>query len=464
MGSTLWVVLTLVVYQGLLLGIGFWARRRAGDQQGYFIGDRQLGPWVAALSYAAGSSSAWSILGVSGIAFTQGLSAFWIIPGTLLGHVVVWFKIAPRLHRLSHARQWVTLTDLLAHGMPARTARWVYRLSAVVILVCFTFYIAAQFQGAANTFTATLGFDFYVALLVGVAVVLVYTLWGGFWAVSYTDALQALLMLVVAVVLPVYAVLALDRADWQLILTHTPYWQWTGGASGWFAVGLFLGMFSIGFGPLGQPHLLNRIMAMRRSRDIVLARTVALVWFVVVLVGMYILGVCAHLLLVAPVAAESALFALAGQLLPAVFTGVLIAAVLSAIMSTADSQMLVAAAALQHDLGGWSGRYADRYALAGVTVAAAALALFLTDSIFSRVLFAWQALGAAFGPIVVVRILGWRIRPWAVPVSLLTGFILTVVFYTLPSGPGDVWERGVPFVTAFVTLWLNRTSSVRKER
>ena len=109
------VLITLIGYQVLLLGIGYWARRRAQDADGFFIGNRQLGPWVAALSYAAGSSSAWSILGVSGIAFSQGLTAVWLLPGTLTGHLVVWFWIAPRLQHLAAQHRWTTLTDALVH-------------------------------------------------------------------------------------------------------------------------------------------------------------------------------------------------------------------------------------------------------------------------------------------------------------------------------------------------------------
>ena len=142
---------------------------------------------------------------MSGIAFSQGLSAFWLIPGTIAGHIVVWFVIAPQLQRRSHAGQWVTLTDLLAENLPPLPRLVVYRISAFVILFCFTFYVAAQFQGAANTFTSTFGFDFLTALLLGAAVVLIYTYWGGFWAVSLTDALQAVLMLGAAVILPLVA-------------------------------------------------------------------------------------------------------------------------------------------------------------------------------------------------------------------------------------------------------------------
>lgn len=458
------VLVTLVVYQVVLLGLGFWARTRARTTEGYFIGGRKLGPWVTALSYAAGSSSAWSILGVSGIAYSQGVSSFWLVPGTLTGHIIVWFWIAPQIQRLSHQHRWITLTDMLAFELPARVATLTYRVSAVVILFSFTFYIAAQFQGAANTFTAVFDFDFITALLLGATVVLVYTLWGGFWAVSVTDALQAGLMLIAAILLPAVAFVAVG--GWQGLssamdmLPDESYWSWLGGHSGWFALGFMLGTLSIGFGPIGQPHLLNRIMAMKSGKDIRLARRVALTWFVLVLCGMYLLGVCAHVLLTAPAAnpaeAEQVFFVMAEQLLPAVFTGVLVAAVLSAIMSTADSQLLVAGAAIHHDLGF---ALAGRVAVFGVAVAAALLAIFLPESIFSRVLFAWNALGAAFGPVVVARLLKWPLTGWSVPLSICIGFGLTVLFYSLPDGPGDLWERGIPFVAATVTLLLARAST-----
>ncbi|MEM9623707.1 MAG: sodium/proline symporter [Pseudomonadota bacterium] len=462
------MIITLVAYQIVLLGLGYWARRRSQSSEGYFIGGRALGPWVTALSYAAGSSSAWSILGVSGIAFSQGLSALWLLPGTLTGHVIVWFWIAPHLQRLSHQHRWITLTDMLASGLPTAVARLTYRISAVVILFSFTFYIAAQFQGAANTFTAVFDFSFAAALLLGAGVVLLYTLWGGFWAVSVTDALQAVLMLLAAIVLPWVALQAVggwqglsDAANQAIVASEIDYWSMLGGHGGWFAVGFLLGMLSIGFGPLGQPHLLNRLMAMRRAQDVRLARTVALTWFVLVLSGMFLLGVCGHLLVQSPVAAEQVFFVLAADLLPVAVTGILVAAVLSAIMSTADSQLLVAGAAIHNDLRRHTGPadLSARVAVLAVAIAAVLLALYLPEAIFSRVLFAWNALGAAFGPVVVTRLLGWRFTGWSVPVSIGTGFGLTVVFYGLADGPGDVWERAVPFLVALLVLTVGREAA-----
>lgn len=464
-----WVVLlTLLIYQGVLLGIGWWARTRSDSDEAYFIGGRGLGPWVAALSYAAGSSSAWSILGVSGIAFSQGLGAFWLLPGTLSGHLVVWFWLAPRLQKLSHEKGYLTLTDLLADGLGPTSARTTYLISAVSILFCFTFYVAAQFQGAANTFTAFYDIEFLTALLLGALVVVTYTLWGGFWAVSLTDALQAALILLAALLLPTIALVAVGGwSGLQAAAQNDPYWSVLSGHRGWFAAGFLLGMASIGFGPLGQPHLLNRVMAMARGQDIRLARAVALIWFVIVLSGMFLLGVCAHVMLAGQGESESVFFLMADRLLPVVLTGILAAAVLSAIMSTADSQLLVAGAALHHDLRigaaiHSNGARTARLAVVVVALAAVMLAALLPESIFSRVLFAWNALGAAFGPLVIARLIRCPIADWSAPVAIALGFVLTVVFYSMPDGPGDLWERALPFIAGSVTLVLG-CASVRKQ-
>jgi sodium/proline symporter len=208
--------------------------------------------------------------------------------------------------------------------------------------------------------------------------------------------------------------------------------------------------------------LLNRVMAMARRQDIKLARAVALTWFVLVLSGMFVLGLCAHVLLVGSQVAEQVFFQVADELLPTVVTGVLVAAVLSAIMSTADSQLLVAGAAVDNDLRkagrqpGQTSRYSSRIAVLAVAIAAVLLAWMLPDSIFSRVLFAWNALGAGFGPLVIARLLGWHNQPWSIPTAIVIGFGLTVVFYSLPNGPGDLWERGVPFLLAMLLLLFTR--------
>ena len=459
--GTVWV--TLVVYFLVLFAIGAWAKRRTQDGDGYFIGGRGLGAFVASLSYAAGSSSAWTILGVSGIAFSQGISAVWLLPGTLTGHVLAWFWLGRRLNDVAHRNRWVTLNDLVADGVSGRQRLWLLSLAALVVSISFTFYVAAQFQGAAVTFSNVMEISELQALLLGAGIVLAYTLLGGFWAVSATDALQALLMLAAALLLPWFALDAAGGAGGLaqgLASVATPaQLSLTGEHQGLLAAGFLLGMVSVGLGPLGQPHLLNRIMAIRDFKHLRTARVVALAWFLVVLGGMFLLGLCGHVLLVeTPVGdSEQVFFQLTSRLLPALLAGVLIAAVLSAIMSTADSQLLVAASAVSHDLLRSSSLLVARLVVLLVGLLAVGVAYGLPDAIFSRVLFAWNALGAAFGPVVIARLLRWPLPPAAVTGAVATGFGLTLVLYLAPDTPGDLAERAAPFVLGMGILLAGKS-------
>ncbi len=453
---------TLIVYFVALFAIGAWARQRTRDGDSYFIGGRGLGAMVGSLSYAAGSSSAWTILGVSGIAFSQGVSAVWLLPGTLTGHVLAWFWLGRRLNSAAHSNSWVTLNDLVADGVHGRQRTLLLSVSGLVVAVSFAFYVAAQFQGAAVTFSNVMAIDELPALLLGAGILLAYTLVGGFWAVSVTDALQALLMLVAALLLPLFALAAVGGPGGLsagLAAVATPaQLSLTGEHQGLLAAGFLLGMVGVGLGPLGQPHLLNRIMAIRDPRQLRIGRVMALTWFVIVLGGMFLLGLCGHVLLAdTPVAdSEQIFFQLTSQLLPAVLAGVLIAAVLSAIMSTADSQLLVAASAVSHDLMRATSLGVSRLVVLLVGVLSVLVAYFLPDAIFSRVLFAWNALGAAFGPAVIARMLRWNVRPGAVIAAVAVGFGLTVALYFAPDTPGDVAERAAPFLLGFVILLLGR--------
>ena len=445
---------TLIVYFIALLAIGLWAKRRSRDDDSYLIGGRRLGAVVASLSYAAGSMSAWSILGVSGVAFSQGIAAIWLLPGTLAGTALAWFWLGRRLNRSAHRNRWITLTDLIAEGVEGRQRLRLISLAALVVSISFTFYVAAQFQGAAVAFSNILEVEVLPALLLGAGIVLIYTLVGGFWAVSLTDALQAVLMLVAAVLLSSVALetvgglqglsqgLASAATSEQLSLT--------GGRQGMLAAGFLLGLLSIGFGPLGQPHLLNRIMAIKDTKELHKAGIIALTWQAVVLVSMFLLGLCSHILLekASVTDAEQIFFLLTDRLLPSVLAGVLIAALMSAIMSTADSQLLVAASALSHDLLHRASLTTSRLFVLVIGLVAVIIAYGLPDAIFSRVLFAWSALGAAFGPVVIVRLLRWEVSAAAVTWAVIIGFGLTFILHLAPNTPGDVAERFVPFALA----------------
>ncbi len=464
------ILITLIAYQLLMLGIGWWANKRNSDSEDFFLGGRKLGGLVAALSASASSSSAWSLLGVSGAAFAWGLPAVWLIPATIGGFVINWYLIAPRLRQQSRASGALTLTEFVAGppGDPAR--RSMMRLGAAVILFSFTFYIAAQFQAAGKTFASVLAIEQNVAIVIGAAVVLAYVWLGGFWAASVTDSVQGLLMAFSALLLPLLALIAVG-GPLELAANLAPdhasgHELWTGQANFGAALGFVLGLFGIGLGYPGQPHVVNRFMALKDEQAITRGRRIAVGWAVIIYTGMVLLGWCGRILVTNLGDGEQLLFVMATLLLPALLAGVMVSAILSAIMSTADSQLLVAASSVSHDLNDGNGEKTDglkraRWVVLMIGSLAVMLAIAFPDDIFSRVLFAWQALAAAFGPLLVITL--WRgwIRPaWRVS-ALSAGFLLTVLLSWTIESPGDWIERLVPLSLALIIAWLGSRAEIR---
>ncbi|MEX2257739.1 MAG: sodium/proline symporter [Woeseia sp.] len=460
-GETTAVLLTLVVYNALLIGVGVWAHKRNASVEDFFLAGRGLGSWVAAISASASSSSAWTLLGVSGAAYAWGLPALWLFPATVGGFVLNWLWVAPRVRRLTEEEGAVTMSALLAPATLGKGRGNVLRLAAVIIVFSFVFYVASQFEAAGKAFESVFGLTKEASILTGAGIVLAYTLLGGFWAVSVTDTIQGMLMALAAIVLPVIALLAVGGpADLVAGLNEVS-------GSGSPLVGLsfaamavfVIGILGIGIGYPGQPHVVNRFMALRDKKSLTDGRIIALSWAVLVYTGMLTLGLCARVLYADLGDAEQVLFHTASELLPAVIAGVMLAAVLSAIMSTADSQLLVAASAISHDWRLADGHrdstlYRSRITVLVVLLLATALALLWRADIFSRVLFAWAAIGAAFGPILLLRLTGRELTAAATLTTMTTGFTLTVLLSWLPDAPGDAAERVLPFTAAAAIAML----------
>jgi sodium/proline symporter len=456
------IITTLVLYQLLLLSIGWWASRRTSDNEDFYLGGRKLGAAVAALSASASSSSAWSLLGVSGAAYAWGLPAIWLIPSTLLGFFINWYWVAPRMWQQSRVNNALTLTEFLAgpQGDPARKA--IMRIGAAVILFSFTFYIAAQFQAAGNTFAGALDMDPTLAIALGAGIVLIYVMLGGFWAASVTDSIQGILMAVSAAVLPIVALIAVGGPGVLMASLDvdgiSAIALWTRQESLAAGIGFVIGLAGIGLGYPGQPHVVNRFMAMENLKDIPTARLIAITWAVIIYTGMVVLGWCGRLLVSALGDGEQVLFALATLLLPSIMAGIMVSAILSAIMSTADSQLLVAASSVSHDLR--NGKMTtheslkqSRWVVLSIGIAAILLAVYSPEAIFSRVLFAWQALAAAFGPLLIITLWRGSVRPnWRIA-AMSSGFILTVILNWTADTPGDIAERYIPMLVALGLAW-----------
>jgi sodium/proline symporter len=451
------VLVTLVVYNALLIGVGLWARKRNTSIEDFYLAGRGLGAWVAAISASASSSSAWTLLGVSGAAYAWGWPALWLLPATVGGFLLNWLWVAPRIMRLTASEGAVTMSALLAPASLGEARRTILRLAAVIIVFSFVFYVASQFEAAGKAFESVFGLPKEWSILAGAGIVLAYTLLGGFWAVSVTDTVQGMLMSFAAVLLPVVALAAVGGpAELATALTATAgSGSPLAGLSLAMAVLFVVGILGIGIGYPGQPHVINRYMALRDRSSLRQGRVIALIWAVLVYTGMLLLGLCARVLYAELGDAEQVLFHVAGELLPAAIAGVMLAAVLSAIMSTADSQLLVAAAAISHDWRLGDGQRDEslrrsRGTVVVVLILATALALLWRADIFSRVLFAWAALGAAFGPILLLRLAGREPGAAGTLAAMASGFGLTVVLSWLPDAPGDAAERVLPFVVAFV--------------
>lgn len=441
--------------------------RRTRDESDYYLGGRSLGPWLAALSSAASSSSAWTLLGVSGAAWRHGLGAVWILPACAGGFLLNWWWVARPLQEASRRSGAVTLTDFLAGGLPPRAARVFTWSASIIVLVSLGTYVASQFQGAGKTFAEIFHLRPAEAVLTGGGVVFLYTLAGGFWAVSATDALQGLVMAAAALILPLGALHAaggpagilhgLADQDPRLL---DPF----RGLAPAAALGMVLGTLGIGLGYPGQPHVVNRFMAMRDERAFRHGRRIAMAWALILYSGMLVAGWGGRVLFPPDVLAdqETVLLRLAGALFPPALAGVLVAAVLSAVMSTADSQLLVCGSTVSHDLlPGGGGRRALRRGRVAVLVLgllALVAALLVRATIFTSVLSAWSALGAAFGPLLLLRLRGRRLQPWGALASLWGGFLLSWLWFAGrqhgAAWTGDLYELVPAFALALVLALL----------
>ena len=455
------VLITLVVYKVTLLALGWWGQRRTTDQSDYFLAGRSLGPLVAAVSAAASSSSAWTILSVSGQAYAWGLGALWFFPACVGGFVINWYLLAPGVRAMTTRTGALTTTELVAgeHGAPLH--RTIRRVGAGIVVVSLGFYVCSQFQAAGKTFEKTFPdhLSLEASVAIGGGIVVIYTLVGGFWAVSLTDTLQGLLMALTAIIVPVAALVEVGGpgaliTSLQGIEVQGYLDPMSGGPSA--GLGFVFGILGIGLGYPGQAHVVNRLMALRgHNTELRQAQRIAVAWAVVVYTGMILLGLCGRVIWDSLPDNESVFIHATNNLFSPVVSGVMIAAVLSAIMSTADSQLLVVGSSVAHDMrsGGGDPRTAltrSRLAVLAVSVLAMIAAMDPEATIFNRVLFAWGAVGAAFGPVLLVSALGRRLpRPGFTLASMISGATLSIAAYYAFPDNADKWiERVIPYLVS----------------
>jgi len=467
MPATTIVLLTLVAYKVILLAVGYWASKRVETENDFFLAGQGLGAWTAGLSYAASTSSAWVLLGFTGIVYSQGLVGLWLIPGIFGGYVMTWLVMGPKLNAETSERGHLTIIDFITADIAPKWARRVGIVCAAMILFCFVFYISSQFQAAGNALTEVFGLGATKSILIGAAVILVYCLMGGFLAASVTDALQALVMMLACILVPVAAVQAVGGMGEviSVLKAQEPasFFSLTGKAVGIAGIGAAMGLLGTGLGALGQPQLLNRIMAVKSPAERRKGAAITIGWGIVIYSGLVCLALAGRASGI-ETGQEGLFFAAAAAYLPAVLAGVVTAAVLSAVMSTVDSLLLAAASAVSHDMGVTysdpkKALLAGRLAMVGIAIVAVVMTLYLPKDIFSRVLFSWVALGAAFGPTILTKCLGWRVKGGYLLAAILAGFFTAVIFANIDGTAADMIEKWVSWIIGLTILFFGRVTS-----
>ena len=464
------VGIIFVLYLVFLIGVGYKTMAFNKSQEDYLLAGRKLGPWVTAFSERSSGESAWLLLALPGAAISVGLGEAWTVIGITLGIIASWYLIAERLRKETEKYDALTIPEYL-HRKYQDNSNVIRLFSAVIIAFFFTFYVSAQFHASGKVINSLFGLSPVNGITIGAAVIISYTLMGGFFAVAWTDLLQGILMIGTLVILPLAGFLELQGSEFtlsdDLLQIGESNASFTMGRGGLAAVSVILGGLSWGLGYLGQPHLVIRYMAIRNPNDVKKARTIAILWALPGITGAFLIGLVA-LNYYGPeyfnyFDVEQAMPLLALELLPPVFAGLLISGAVAAMMSTADSQLLVSTSAITEDfIHQYLGKNISNKALVRLsrfTIVILGLFAFgiayLSElqerNIFGVVSYAWSGLGSAFGPALLLSLWWSDTTRKGIIAGLLTGFLTTIIWANTDLKL-IVTERLVSFVFAFLMI------------
>lgn len=456
------LLVTFVAYLLIILFVGIKAYRRTHNLGDYILGGRKLGPVVTALSVGASDMSGWLLLGLPGAIYLSGISEIWIGIGLVIGAYCNWLFVSKPLRVYSeHANNSLTLPDYFENRFND-DSKILRVLSALVILLFFTFYTASGLVGGAILFENSFGMDYFTALISGAFIIVAYTFVGGFLAVVWTDAFQAILMLAAIIIAPVVVISDAGGVSALADQMRAVNPGSTSLFSGLTLMG-FVSLMAWGLGYVGQPHILARFMAVDVPAKLTSARRIAMIWMVIVLLGSVATGLAGIAYFAdAPLAnPETVFIGLSQSLFNPWVAGIITAAILSAIMSTVDSQLLVSSSVISEDFYRVFVRPAasDRELLAvsrGAVVVIALVALFIASDRESRVLdlvsYAWAGFGAAFGPVIVLSLFWRKMTALSAVVGMLLGAITVVVWSNLSGGIFDLYEIVPGFLLASLAI------------
>ncbi|MDK2598284.1 sodium/proline symporter PutP [Pseudoalteromonas obscura] len=462
-------MISLALYFAAMLAIGLYAYRKSTDDvSGYMLGGRNLPPSVAALSAGASDMSGWILMGLPGAMFLTGFSSTWIAVGLVIGAFLNYLLVAPRLRVYTEvANDAITIPDYFANRFEDNSNA-LRIVSAIVIIVFFTLYTSSGVVAGGKLFENSFGMSYETGLYVTTGVVVLYTLFGGFLAVSLTDFVQGCIMFIALVLVPLVTFSLLEQPLSATLNELNPEMLTWVGAGG--VIGIISAM-SWGLGYFGQPHIIVRFMSVRSVKDMPTARNIGMSWMVVATIGAITTGLFgaayAHENNIVVKDAETIFLVLSELLFHPLIAGFLLAAILAAIMSTISSQLLVSSSSLTEDFYKVFIKpnatdkelvLVGRISVAAVSVLAIYLAHDRESTILSLVSNAWAGFGAAFGPLVLFSLFWKRMNFSGALAGMVVGATTVLVWIYAPftiagqSPSGFIYEIVPGFIAASIAI------------
>lgn len=459
-------LLAIIIYMVAMLAVGWYAWRKTSNLNDYMLGGRGLGPTVTALSAGAADMSGWLLMGLPGAVYLSGLVESWIAIGLTIGAYLNWLFVAPRLRVYTQVSgDSITIPSYLDNRLRDKT-KLIRIASGIIILVFFTFYVSSGMVAGGKFFESSFGYEYLTGLLIVSVVVVAYTLFGGFLAVSYTDALQGLIMFLALVLVPIFGIFKTGGfgATIDAIKEVNPE-NLTLFASTATVAGV-ISLLAWGLGYFGQPHIIVRFMAINSVKETKSARRIGIGWMIFSLLG----AICTALVGVAyfqqtqggidSLADHETVFIVMGQLLFHPFiAGIMLAAILAAIMSTISSQLIVTSSALIEDIykalfnktaNDKHYVFMGRLSVLLVAIIAALLALNPNNSILDLVSFAWAGFGAAFGPIILLSLYWRKLTNTGALFGMVSGAVVSFVWGSVPALKEALYEIVPGFIICLV--------------
>jgi sodium/proline symporter len=460
-------VVTFVVYFVLLLGIGFYFYRKSKSIEDYLLGGRKMGAWVTALSAQASDMSGWLLMALPGAVYLAGMGQVWIAIGLFIGTVLNWLFVSRRLRVYTQKTGSITLPCFFEErfGDPTGLLRVV---SAIVILIFFTIYASSGLVATGKLFESTFGVSYEAAVIIGGGIIVAYTFLGGFLAVCWTDLIQGALMVVALIVVPTIAFFHVGGSG--AISSAMSAKEISASLFGGDESGAMMGALSIGsatawgLGYFGQPHILARFMSAKSLLKLKESMVIAIVWVFVSLAGAVIVGLISIAMFDGLKAGEQekVFIYMIQDLLGPWLGGVMLAAILSAIMSTIDSQLLVSSSALTEDFYQKAIKrdateqeviWVGRICVIIISVIALVLALKPSDTILGIVAYAWGGFGAAFGPLVLFALFSKKTSWQSVLAGMVIGTVVLVVWKQVGLNE-RIYEIAPGFAANCLTIFL----------